>query len=131
MPGDRVPRRVLVVDDERVIADSLAMILRGRGFETRAAYSGEEAAELALLWNPDAVISDVVMGTMDGVALAIYLAQALPSCRVLLISGNPATEQLMDESKRIGHEFPLLAKPCHPDGIFEFLAASGAIGPQN
>ena len=87
MPGEQ-PIRVLVVDDDRIIADSLALIVRGRGFESRAAYSGEDAAELALTWQPDAVIADVIMGKLDGVALAVYLAQALPSCKVLLISGN-------------------------------------------
>lgn len=117
-----------MVDDERIVADSLARILRGRGFDSRAVYSGEDAAELAITWKPDAVISDVVMGKMDGVALAIFLTHSLPSCRVLLISGNAATEQLMNESKKLGHDFPILAKPCRPESIFEFLGLSGAVG---
>lgn len=121
MIGDEDPIRVLIVDDEHVVADSLALILRRRGFDVRAVYSGEEAAELALSWKPFAVISDVVMGKMDGVALAIYLAQVPPSCKVLLISGNLATEKLMDESKKIGYDFPILAKPCRFDSIFDFL----------
>jgi DNA-binding NtrC family response regulator len=120
--------RVLVVDDERVVADSLALILRSRGFDSRAVYCGEEAAEVALAWNPQAVITDVVMGKMDGVALAVYLAQVLPSCRILLISGNVATEQLMNESKKLGHEFPILAKPFRPESIFEFFGLSDVVG---
>lgn len=128
MPSDEYQFRVLVVDDERVVADSLARILRSRGFESRAVYSGEDAAELALSWKPDAVISDVVMGKMDGVALAIYLAQTLPSCKVLLISGNAATEQLLDESKKLGHDFPILAKPFRPESIFEFFGLSSGVG---
>jgi DNA-binding NtrC family response regulator len=126
MPSEQDAYRVLVVDDERIIADSLALILRARGFNARAAYSGEQAAEIALEWEPDAVIADVIMGKMDGIALAIYLAQALPSCRVLLISGNLATEQLLNESRKLGHDFPILPKPVHPDSIFEFL---GLLGP--
>ena len=125
MPPAQVLSRVLVVDDERIIADSLALILRGRGFESRSAYSGEEAAEIAQTWQPDAVISDVVMGKMDGVALAVYLAQSLPSCRVLLISGNPDAEQLMNASKNLGYEFPILPKPFHPESLFEFLFPGG------
>jgi CheY-like chemotaxis protein len=128
MPSERSPIRVLVVDDERIIADSLALILQGRGFDCRAVYSGEDAAELVLTWKPDAVIADVVMGKMTGVDLAIFLARTLPSCKVMLISGNVATEQLIDESKKLGHDFPILAKPFHPESIFEFLAASGAVG---
>jgi len=120
--------RVLVVDDERVVADTLALILRGRGFDARAAYSGEDAAEIALTWTPDAVIADVIMGKMDGVALAIYLAKELPSCRVLLMSGNIATEQLINESKKLGHNFPILAKPFSPESMFDFLGLSSSSG---
>jgi len=127
MPDEQVPVRVLVVDDERIIADSIALILRGRGFDSRAVYSGEDAAELAQTWKPDAVIADVVMGKMDGVSLATYLAQALPSCKVLLISGNIATSELLDESRKLGHNFPILAKPFHPECVFEFLSQTGAV----
>jgi CheY-like chemotaxis protein len=128
VPDKPSPVRILVVDDERIIADSIAMILNGRGFDSRAVYSGEDAAEVALAWKPDAIIADVVMGKIDGVALAIYLAQALPSCKVLLISGNIATAQLLDESKKLGHDFPILAKPFPPESIFEFLSQSGVVG---
>ena len=113
--------KVLVVDDERVTADSLALILRGRGFDSRAVYSGEEAAVLAPEWKPDAVITDVVMGKMDGVALSNYLAHTLPDCRVLLISGHNDAEALIDEGKSQGRELPFLAKPFHPDSLLEFL----------
>jgi len=119
------PLRVLVADDEHVIADSLALILRGRGFDCRAAYSGEQAGALALEWKPDALITDVVMGEKDGVALAMQLAEVLPSCRVLLISGNTMAGELLAGSQRQGHDFPILAKPVHPNEILEFLAQPG------
>jgi CheY-like chemotaxis protein len=128
MPTDPRPTRVLVVDDQRFIADSLALILQGWGYEARAVYSGEDAAQVALEWNPHAVLTDVMMGKMDGVALAIFLAQAQPSCRVLLMSGNNATEQLLAESRQLGHDFPILAKPFHPDSIREFLGPLGPAG---
>ncbi len=123
VPGEE-PIRVLVVDDDHLVADSLALIIRGRGFESRAVYSGEDAADAALTWRPDAVIADVIMGKLDGVALATYLAQVLPSCKVLLISGNLDAAEMMNELKEPGHAFPLLAKPVHPDHIFEFLGSS-------
>jgi DNA-binding NtrC family response regulator len=128
MPGESSPKRVLVVDDEHIVADSLALILRGQGFESRATYSGEDAAEIALEWEPEAVISDVIMGKMSGVALAVFLGQKLPSCRVLLMSGNTATGELLEQSKKLGHDFPVLVKPFHPKGIFEFLGLAGGVG---
>ena len=57
---------VLVADDERVIADTLAMILNQSGFEARAVYSGERALEIALEFKPDMLISDVIMSGMNG-----------------------------------------------------------------
>lgn len=124
MPIEQVLTRVLVVDDERIIADSLALILRGRGFDTRVAYCAEDAAELALGWQPHAVISDVIMGEMNGVALAIYLSQALPSCKVLLMTAQIATEPLLAESKKLGHDFQILTKPFTLESIFDFLSAA-------
>lgn len=119
--------RVLVVDDERIIADSLVLILQGRGFDARAVYSGEDAAELSLTWKPDAVIADVVMGKMDGVSLAMYLAQALPSCKVLLMTAQISTDPLLTESKKLGHDFPILNKPIPVETIFDFLMPLGPI----
>lgn len=128
MPAKEAPVRVLVVDDERIIADSLALILKGRGFDSRAVYSGEDAAEAALKWAPNVVIADIIMGKLDGVALAIYLAQILPSCKVLLMSGHLAAGDLIRESKNLGHDFTILAKPFHPDNLLELLGKSSLAG---
>lgn len=124
MATENIPVRILVVDDERIIADTLVRILAGRGYDSRAVYSGEDAAECAIEWKPDHVITDVVMEKMDGIVLAIYLARELPACRVLLMSGHIGTEELLAAAKKLGHEFPILAKPFHPERVFEFLAVS-------
>jgi CheY-like chemotaxis protein len=58
--------KVLVADDERAIADTLAAILNRSGYETRAVYSGESAIEVASCFRPNMLITDVVMpGTVD------------------------------------------------------------------
>lgn len=124
MTNEHTPVRVLVVDDDHLVADTLALIVRGRGFESRAAYSGEDAADVALAWKPDAVIADVIMGKLNGLALAAYLGELLPSCKVILMSGDPAAAELLNDSDEAGHTFPLLAKPVHPDQIFDFLGPS-------
>ena len=70
--------RVLIVDDERNIADTLAMVFKMKGHEAIAAYSAESAVELIETFEPDIVLSDVIMGRMTGVDLAIYLSRARP-----------------------------------------------------
>src|SRR3569623_407437 len=58
MPDIHVKPKVLVVDDERVIADTLAMILNQSGFQATAVYSGEAALETASTYKPDMLIAD-------------------------------------------------------------------------
>ena len=59
--------RVLVADDEQVIANTLAIILNQAGFEARAVYSGEKAIEALEEFQPDMLISDVIMTGMTGI----------------------------------------------------------------
>jgi DNA-binding NtrC family response regulator len=65
------------------------------------------------------VLSDVIMGKMTGVDLAIYLSRARPECKVVLFSGQTATAPLLAEASRKGHDFRLLAKPLHPERLIE------------
>lgn len=115
--------RILIVDDEKSIADTLAAVFKIKGHEAMATYSAESAVESIEQFEPDIVLSDVMMGKMTGVDLAIYLSKARPECKVLLFSGQAATADLLAEANRKGHQFRLLAKPIHPQKLLEDLAA--------
>ena len=106
--------RVLVVDDERIISDSLAIILSKSGYDARAAYSGEMAIEMARNFCPDMLITDVLMPGISGIEAAIKVRELLPTCKVLLFSGQAATQNLLETASAQGHEFELFAKPVHP-----------------
>lgn len=118
---ERTKPRVLVVDDERTIADTLVLILNQSGFETSAAYSGEMAVEAAVDVKPDVLISDVVMGAMSGIDAAIRICKSFPSCRVILFSGQAATTDLLQKAKSNGHIFEILTKPVHPQVLLDRL----------
>ena len=105
---------VLIVDDERVIADTLSIILKKNGFSTLTAYDGKSALELARTASPELLISDVVMPGMTGVELAIALAHMIPTCKVLLFSGQAATADLLENARNAGYNFTTLTKPVHP-----------------
>lgn len=109
--------RVLVVDDEKSVADSLVLILRASGYEAAAAYSGEQAVEVSEAKDPHIVVSDIVMGPMSGFDLAIWLAENHPACRIILMSAHSFHNPLVAKSVQGGFEF--LPKPIHPD---KFLA---------
>jgi DNA-binding response OmpR family regulator len=121
MSEQTVKPKVLVADDERVIADTLAIILNQSGFEAMAVYSGEKAVEAAGNWRPDMLISDVIMTDLNGIDAAIKIRSLLPSCKILLFSGQAATADLLDRARGQGHEFEILAKPVHPQDLLARL----------
>jgi CheY-like chemotaxis protein len=90
MPDNHAKPKVLVVDDERVIADTLAMILNQSGFQARAVYSGETALETAATFEPDMLITDVIMADLNGIDAAIQIRTILPRIKILLFSGQAA-----------------------------------------
>jgi len=114
---------VLVADDERIIADTLAMILKQSGFDARAAYSGTMAVEMAQNFKPNLVIFDVVMPEMTGVDAAIQVQSMLPSCKVLLFSGQVATADLLEKARNEGYKFDILSKPVHPKDLTRRFAS--------
>ncbi len=121
MPENQVKPKVLVVDDERVIADTLAMILNQSGFEASAVYSGEKALDLAVTLQPDMFISDVIMADLNGIDAAIRMRALLPRIKILLFSGQAATADLLEKARTQGYEFEILAKPVHPQDLLARL----------
>jgi CheY-like chemotaxis protein len=112
---------VLVVDDERLIADTISAILTEHGFVAFKAYSGEEAIRLAEEVEPDIVLSDVLMPIMSGIQMAILIKESLPATRIVLLSGQAATAELMRQAAAAGYDFDLLAKPIHPEDLVKKL----------
>ena len=119
---------VLVVDDERVIAETLAVILSQSGFTAMTAHNAESALELARVIPPQLLLSDVMMGPgMDGTELAITMTNEFPDCKVLLFSGHASTMDLLAKSREQGHDFTLLTKPVHPSDLLARIAEKFAM----
>ena len=114
---------ILVVDDEHLIADSLVRILHGHGFNATARYNGTEAINQAATAPFDVLITDVVMDGMTGIDAAIEVCKVLPNCKVLLLSGNMRTGELLKGARERGYDFDIFAKPVHPSQIIEWLTA--------
>lgn len=121
MSENQAKPKVLVADDERVIADTLAMILNQSGFEAKAVYSGEKALEMAPAYQPDMLISDVIMADLNGIDAAIRIRTLLPQIKILLFSGQAATADLLEKARAKGYEFEILAKPVHPQDLLSKL----------
>src|SRR5271163_4228182 len=117
MPGSQQKKRVLIVDDERVIADSLATIFSNEGYEARAVYSAEQALQLFSEWVAHLAIIDVRLPGMNGIELAIQLKEKYPECKVALFAGQAATSDLAASARLSGHALDVLEKPIHPTAL--------------
>jgi CheY-like chemotaxis protein len=114
MVSQTANRRILVVDDEKTTTDTLAVIFRDRGYQARGVYSAEEAVDVIAEWQPDVALLDVNLPSMNGIDLAIALKTSAPHCRVLLFSGYPNTEDLLNAAAQAGNVFEIISKPVHP-----------------
>ena len=125
--GSKQPQRslpkILVVDDEKRIADTLTEILEMSGFHVATAYDGWDALEAAARFHPDYLLSDVLMPRMNGVDLAIPMRKMYPEAKILLFSGQAGISEILLAGHRQGFEFELIAKPIHPLKLIERLKA--------
>jgi len=122
MTMDTKQPRVFVVDDEDVIASTLAMILRYQGgFHTISFNMPREALEAAHLDPPDLLIADVVMPGLSGIELAIKIRALYPECKVLLFSGQASTADMLESARINGYDFEVLTKPVHPGDLLSRL----------
>jgi CheY-like chemotaxis protein len=119
--SDQGPR-VFVVDDEHVVASTLAAILQMHGFSAKFFTSPLEALTAARSMAPDLLVSDVGMPGISGIDLAIQIKKQYPTCKILLFSGQAATLDLLQQARAQGHHFDLLLKPIPPA---EFLLEIG------
>ena len=105
-----------MIDDEPIIAETLAIVFSNAGYETLAVKSAEAA--LALLkteeWIPQFVLIDVHLPGMNGIDLAITLKAQFPEVQCSLFSGRAETAELLELAGQQGHCFDILAKPVHP-----------------
>jgi CheY-like chemotaxis protein len=106
--------RIFVVDDEHVIASTLATILQMNGFSAKFFTCSLEALTAARSKAPDLLISDVAMPGISGIELAIRVRAQYPTCKILLFSGQAATVDLLEDARALGHQFDLLLKPVPP-----------------
>lgn len=119
MSEDREKSCIFVVDDEEIIASTVAAILRLKGFEANSFTQPLEALAASRLQAPDLLISDVTMPLLSGIDLAIQIQDSCPTCKVLLFTGQLDAANLVLAARRNGYEFDLLLKPVHPTGLLK------------
>ncbi|MGA3048520.1 MAG: response regulator [Terracidiphilus sp.] len=123
--------RIFVVDDEPIIASTLAAILKGQGFDVTSFTDPLKALEAVHSQSPDFLIADVVMPGMSGIDLAIVIRETCPTCMVLLFSGQISTTEMLEAARVRGHNFDCVAKPVPPEEILKRVCGALGIGSGN
>jgi CheY-like chemotaxis protein len=111
-------QRVLIVDDDRLVADTLTLIFEKSGFEARATYSAEEALECALEFFPHLLVCDITMPGRDGFALVDDMTRELPACRILVLTGFYSNlKSVREQATKLARPVGILTKPCQPSEL--------------
>jgi two-component system, OmpR family, response regulator MtrA len=121
-------RKILVVDDDPAVAESLRMLVSKQGHETRVAQSAEEAFELIASWEPALAVLDVMLPGMSGIEFARLLKGTYPGCEIALVSGHPETNGLLDGAQTGRDPLQILPKPVDPAFIVALAAGDARRG---
>ena len=115
--------RILVVDDEPLVARTLGLIFGKSGFTVDTALSADEALASLTRNPPDIVLSDIEMPGRDGISLMQDIARELPQCPILILTGSHAVLARVHESAAtLRHRVSIVTKPCQP---VELLRTAG------
>ncbi len=111
-------QRVLIVDDDHLVADTLTLVFEKSGFEARAAYSAEEGLRCSRQFEPDLLLCDVSMPGRDGLSLVGDVTRELPSCRILVLTGFYSNlKSVREQANRLHKPMGILTKPCQPSEL--------------
>lgn len=116
-------QRILVVDDDRLVADTLTLIFAKSGFDARTAYSADQALEFARTFNPSLLLCDITMPGRDGIALVSDITRELPSCRIIVLTGFYSNlKNVREQSNKLARPVSILTKPCQPSDLLREAA---------
>ena len=121
------PIRILIVDDHKDAANSMALLLKTWGFDTRAEYNGKKAIEALQTFKPHCVLSDIGMPEIDGYTLAKLIRQDESFNAIPLIAISAFNEREQAKAAGFDHYF---VKPADPGILEKLLKELFTIGKQ-
>jgi DNA-binding NtrC family response regulator len=114
--------RTFVVDDDAIVASTLAAILRLHGLSVTFFTDPTEALASALVQPPELLVSDVVMPGLSGIDLALQIKALCPTCKILLFSGQSATVDFVQDAERVDANLHIMPKPMRPSTLLEIIS---------
>jgi CheY-like chemotaxis protein len=116
-------KRILVVEDEFGLQELLTTALRLEGYDVRTAVDGDRGYDAYCQFEPDLVLTDVVMPGMNGLELVAKIRETNPHIKVIYVSGFFGIKRVkakLDEELMV-YRYPHLAKPFRLSELFELV----------
>ncbi|HEY4357945.1 MAG TPA: response regulator [Acidobacteriaceae bacterium] len=111
-------QKVLVVDDDRLVADTLNLVFLANGFESEARYSAADGLLRARTFGPQLLLCDITMPEENGLQLVEKIQAEMPEVRTLMLTAYSSNAAKVDaHSNRTGRPLKVLNKPCRPEEL--------------
>jgi DNA-binding response OmpR family regulator len=121
-------QRVLIVDDDTMVADTLSLIFQKSGWDVRVCYSAKDGLVRAREFMPNLLLCDLIMPGRDGLSLVEDVTRELPTCRILVLTGFYANLNAVERhSLELARPLGILTKPCRPAELLREANAMLAI----
>ncbi len=110
--------RILIVDDEPLVAHTLGLIFHRQGFEVSVVNGAAEALTAAAILTPDLLLTDIDMPGRDGVSLMGEFSALYPDCPILVLTGFYAALGRVDDcAQTLAQPVSVVTKPCQPSDL--------------
>ena len=113
------PKRILIVDDDRDFAESIADVLALKGYQVKSANCKATAVSTAADFKPHVALLDIKLGSENGIDLIVELKQILPSILCIMQTAYSSQEYAIASLQQ--GAFDYINKPCHPEDILARL----------
>ncbi len=115
-------KKVLVIDDEQIVLDSVSKVLTAENYEVDASLSGRQGLDWAIEKEYDIVLTDILMPDMGGMRVLKYIKRAKPSLPVIIITGYATVKSAVQAMKLGAADY--VEKPFTPDQLLKAVASA-------
>jgi CheY-like chemotaxis protein len=117
--------KFMAVHNERVVADTLTVVLKYHGYDCTPAYFGDEVVTLARQIRPQVILMDVVMPGMKGTEAAMLILDEQPECKIIFFATSTGADALCQEVKRSGYDVEVMVGLPKPQDLLKKLSDMG------
>jgi DNA-binding NtrC family response regulator len=115
-------KKVLVIDDEQIVLDSISRILTDENYEVDVSLRGRNGLDRAIQRDYDIVFTDILMPDIDGIGVLKYIKRSKPSLPVIIITGYAKIQSAIQAMKLGASDY--LEKPFTPERVIKAVASA-------